>query len=328
MRPRSLRGFTLIELLVVIAIIAILIALLLPAVQQAREAARRSTCKNNMKQIGLALHNYHDTHRAFPIGQGIEGTSCTGSSSGIRAPWTVLILPYMDQANIYNLFDFEGQFRSTWGDGMSSTANRDASEENVDVYHCPSFVAADHRHTNYFGVMGGGADKAVCGSSNGRAFWNNGVLFMNSKILMRDIIDGTSNTFLVGETKYQLGPGGRGDSHRHGWASTIRGTGGSVAGTVAAATDVRINEYDGDGNSGDTGFGASAASTFGTVAVSGGTPANANNCLMARTFGSMHEGGCHFLLCDGSVHFASENIDMTLYNNLAIRNDREVIGEW
>ena len=325
------RGFTLIELLVVIAIIAILIALLLPAVQQAREAARRSTCKNNMKQIGLALHNYHDTHGVFPIGSGINGTGnvatdCEGARSGTRAPWTVLILPFLDQANIYNLFNFEAQFRCTSTTSVSSSANNNAVNENVDAYHCPSFVAADHRHTNYFGVMGGDEDQASCISAtrHGRAFWSNGLLYVNSRTRMRDVIDGSSNTFLVGETKYQLGPGGRSDGARMYWASTLWGDNDySVPGVLAAATDVKINEYEGDGNSGDTAFGPASASTYGTVNGN-----NAQYCLMGRTFGSMHEGGCHFLLADGSVHFASENIDMDIYQNLAIRNDRNVIGEW
>lgn len=111
-RSAMRRGFTLIELLVVIAIIAVLIALLLPAVQQAREAARRTQCKNNLKQIGLALHNYHDAHDCFPPGQ-IRGWN--GSfDSGNGFAWGALILPFMDQANLYNLLNpsipiFEGQ---------------------------------------------------------------------------------------------------------------------------------------------------------------------------------------------------------------------------
>ena len=112
------RGFTLIELLVVIAIIAVLIALLLPAVQQAREAARRSQCKNNLKQVGLALHNYHDSQRVFPPGQ-FDGLGCYISGGGCIVPatggggvndicWMQMILPYIDQANLYNKLNFGG----------------------------------------------------------------------------------------------------------------------------------------------------------------------------------------------------------------------------
>ncbi|QDT67040.1 DUF1559 domain-containing protein [Calycomorphotria hydatis] len=325
------KGFTLIELLVVIAIIAILIALLLPAVQQAREAARRSDCKNKLKQLGLALHNYHDSHRVFPIGQGIDAVNCGGTdtSSERRAPWTVLILPYIEQTALYNQFDMEGDFESTYAENPGpTTGNGIPSQEEVHAFHCPSFPSPDKLHTNYFGVMGGGSDDFECqpnssSTRRGRNFWTNGILYQNSKIKFRDITDGTSNCFIVGETKYQLGANGRSDSHRFGWASTIRGTGDTVLGTVAAATDVKINEYDGDGNTGDTGFGGSAASSFGTV---GGNAAT--NHLQGRAFGSYHVGGTHFCMADGSVHFLSENIDITTYQNLGIRNDGNVISEF
>ncbi|QDT67039.1 DUF1559 domain-containing protein [Calycomorphotria hydatis] len=326
------KGFTLIELLVVIAIIAILIALLLPAVQQAREAARRSACKNNLKQLGLALHNYHDSHRAFPIGQGIDSDVCGGTdTSNRRAPWTVLILPFIEQTALYKQFNMEAQFEGTYAESPNSTTNNGIpSQEIVVAYHCPSFPFPDQLHTNYFGVMGGGANLSECQSASliGRNFWTNGILYQNSKVKMKDVTDGTSNCFILGETKYQLGPNGRGDSHRTGWASTMRGTGSSVAGTVAAATDVKINEYDGDGNTGDTGFGPTSASAFGTVGVNGVSSGNANHHLQGRAFGSYHVGGTHFCMADGSVHFLSENIDITTYQNLAIRNDGNVIGEF
>ena len=118
---RSQRGFTLIELLVVIAIIAILVALLLPAVQQAREAARRTQCKNNLKQIGLAMHNYHDVYRTFPM----------GANSQIYGPF-VAILPYIEQANLQGLYDFNLYY--------THPDNADAINRNVQVYLCPSMV--------------------------------------------------------------------------------------------------------------------------------------------------------------------------------------------
>ncbi len=150
MKKLTRRGFTLIELLVVIAIIAVLVALLLPAVQQAREAARRSACKNNMKQIGLALHNYHDTHSSFPPGY-ISDRPATNNSSWCRssgpfpssvqwAPWTVLILPFLDQAPVYNQMNFDIPFQATSNKMDTSTINyqlvQDASP--MTVYQCPS----------------------------------------------------------------------------------------------------------------------------------------------------------------------------------------------
>ncbi|QDT65151.1 DUF1559 domain-containing protein [Calycomorphotria hydatis] len=334
-RRNSRDGFTLIELLVVIAIIATLIALLLPAVQQAREAARRSECKNKLKQLGLALHNYHDAHQTFPIGEGFDetlqsiyGTGSTGSAPR-RAPWTVLILPYLEQIALYQSFNMEGQFRGHSAESPTSGSNYAATNEEVQAYHCPSFPAVDKLHTNYFGVMGGGANLAVWAHSSrpGRAFWDNGILYVNSKTRVRDITDGTSNTFIVGETKYQLGPQGRPDGIRQFWSTSHRGGLTPTPGVTAAVTDVPINDYEGDGNSGDTiftiGTNSDDPSFRGTV--------NGVNCdqnLQGRAFGSYHVGGANFACADGSVHFLSENIDLATFANLGIRNDGEVIGEF
>ncbi len=133
--PRRVSGFTLIELLVVIAIIAVLIALLLPAVQQAREAARRSQCRNNMKQIGLAFHNYHDTYNQFPLVSILSATP-TGSLGGSNV-WSLAILPYLDQTSIYNSYNFD---YSAW-----STQNRPASQGFISGYICPSSPSGEQR---------------------------------------------------------------------------------------------------------------------------------------------------------------------------------------
>ncbi len=208
---RQRRAFTLIELLVVIAIIAILIALLLPAVQQAREAARRSTCKNNLKQIGLALHNYLDTHRVFPP-SGVSAHGTTGSSwcsltpgpgtSYSFAPWTVLVLPFLDEAPRYNNFNFSGPFISiqdTAAFGSGDAANRAEWFRNNNKYQCPSDPNSSDatRNNNYFGVQGG--ETPACSNSSGVRLWmNSGVIHHNSRVKMRDITDGSSNVFLVG----------------------------------------------------------------------------------------------------------------------------------
>ena len=175
------RGFTLIELLVVIAIIAVLIALLLPAVQQAREAARRSQCKNNLKQIGLALHNYHDTHRIFPIGNlSLRGFTAQD-----------YILPYIDQAPLYNQFNFS---ITDWCFNIGAGT---LYATKIPAYGCPSdplslsvYGGNQYLEGSYFGVIG-------TTDSN-----QNGMLYSSlsgTPTRMRDVTDGTSNTLLLGE---------------------------------------------------------------------------------------------------------------------------------
>ncbi|MEW4562814.1 DUF1559 domain-containing protein [Bremerella sp. JC770] len=321
--PSRRSGFTLVELLVVIAIIGVLIALLLPAVQQAREAARRIQCNNKIKQLGLALHNYHDTYLKFPAGAQMgdgETTSCTASGRGI--PWTVAILPFLELNNLYDQVDMTGTFICTEQEGGDAD-NMAVWRTSVEAYQCPSFPASstENNHSNYYGVMGGGdSDEGNCQSSNiGRRFYINGILFQNSRTKFASIVDGSSNTFLVGETRYQLLDGGRGDDHYQGWASTNRGGGSSVTGTLAAA-QIQINSCGGDCN------GDKYDTTFNTGGGSYAVPGGLGQGLHQRTFGSYHPGGCLFLLGDASVHFVSETIDLTVYQNLAIRDDGNVVS--
>lgn len=182
---RRSRGFTLIELLVVIAIIAVLIALLLPAVQQAREAARRSQCKNNLKQWGLAAHNYHDTHGALPMGAALPS----------QWLWRSMLLPYLEQGNLWNRVNF--QSRLCFSAAAIAGANS-PTKELIGVYNCPSdpntsrpyvnFAGGDHMPTDYMGVSGGARDSNV-----------DGVFYIRSRTRLADITDGTTNTFMIGE---------------------------------------------------------------------------------------------------------------------------------
>lgn len=322
--PYRRLGFTLVELLVVIAIIGVLIALLLPAVQQAREAARRIECNNKIKQLGLALHNYHDTYLKFPAGAQMgdgKSTSCTvGTPTPVRGiPWTVAILPFLELTNLYDQVDMSAEFVCSNNEAPTSGANKNVWRTSVAAFQCPSFPAeaVDNNHTNYFGVMGGGnTGLGNCQSSDaGRRFYINGILFQNSRTKFASIVDGSSNTFLVGETRYQLLDGGRSDNHWLGWASTNRGGGSAVTGTLAAA-QIQINACDGDchGDKYDTTFG------------SGTIPGSLGQGIHQRTFGSFHPGGCIFLLGDGSAHFLSETMDLTTYQNLAIRDDGNVVS--
>ncbi|MCA9087066.1 MAG: DUF1559 domain-containing protein [Planctomycetaceae bacterium] len=187
------RGFTLIELLVVIAIIAILIALLLPAVQQAREAARRSQCKNNIKQIGLALHNYHDTFNTLPAAFYRVNTTTPPAAWG----WGTMILPYIDQAPLYNTLN---------PSNPPAVAPTAAVQTVIPAYRCPSDTGpqlnanrGNWGTSNYSGVYGSVASTA---DANENLSSGNGCFSASSSVRFRDITDGTSNTVGIGERAY------------------------------------------------------------------------------------------------------------------------------
>ena len=196
------KAFTLIELLVVIAIIAVLIALLLPAVQQAREAARRTQCRNNMHQLGLALHNYHDAHGCFPP-MTVQNSTCSDAKGHCtNVAWGALVLPFVDETAVYNAMNFN--LPVYW------SGNSTAARSFLAQYACPTddaqtlihFANSTHnmetgglaRTTTTSYIVNGGTD-----GHGGRSTTANGVIFSNSRTRIRDIRDGTSNTFLAGE---------------------------------------------------------------------------------------------------------------------------------
>lgn len=198
----SRKGFTLIELLVVIAIIAILIALLLPAVQQAREAARRSTCKNNLKQLGLAFQNYHDTHRTFPpcyVDQ-LTSSAHTGNNLG----WGAFLLPFMDQAPLYQKISGSGAMDVFWDTITDMTDNNTGyARVIIPAFNCPSDPSgginekiSDYGKSNYKAV------RSVL------SYYAGGYPFHPDKRMLRDFTDGASNTFLAGESDTQDHKGG------------------------------------------------------------------------------------------------------------------------
>lgn len=291
-------GFTLIELLVVIAIIAVLIALLLPAVQQAREAARRSQCKNNMKQIGIALHNYHDSFKVFPFG--CVETSSQGTANHMALCWRFDILPYVDQANLYNVLT---QYDRR--DLVSATNNETfwlalpAQQQVLPVYICPSESVGPYTSANQNGgdttcpstsamasyegnggdISAGNDGNGYYAGSNNAGTWQNNCPGMFShyqtRISINTVTDGTSNTLFVAErtaNKPKPGCGGAGEGSNYMcWT-----------GQFGAVGSVRYGINSTCRSSWTSGLG----------------------------FGSMHIGGAHFLMVDGSVGFISQSIDL------------------
>jgi prepilin-type N-terminal cleavage/methylation domain-containing protein/prepilin-type processing-associated H-X9-DG protein len=309
---RRARGFTLIELLVVIAILAILIALLLPAVQKAREAAARSQCQNNLKQIGLACHNYHDAHGCFPTNSQDEGGWDWNHQKNARSwSWLARLLPYVEQNNLYNQLNIAGG--NTLGQSQALLAT------GVKIFWCPSDNAiaqnpSDNRAnlgkvasvsswtyaatSNYKGVTGncwcwGTYEHSCLSNCNGLTIGNG--MFSSrdatgGKItLAADVPDGTSNTFLAGEDIPSL------NAHCS-WPYAN----GSL-GTCAIPPNQNV-PYRGGG-------------------IYLGWPD-------LYSFRSRHTGGLQFVFADGSVHFISQSIALITYRALASRNGGEVIQDY
>jgi prepilin-type N-terminal cleavage/methylation domain-containing protein/prepilin-type processing-associated H-X9-DG protein len=314
------KGFTLIELLVVIAIIAILVALLLPAVQQAREAARRTQCRNNLKQIGLALHNYHDIYNTFPPGytaRNVGRTTPVMAETGQGYAWSFSILPQIDQSSLTSQID-------TNLDAHDPVNLAIASTTTLNAFLCPTdpappvFDVTDGAGTvytlptsNYVGILGYGSVTMNAGDSTG-------VFFRNSRISFRDITDGTSNTICVGERRHEhdfAAPAPAVASHST-WYAAIPGV------RRSAGMMMMPNMTEGAGSLVIGHVGQPAM--MGMMAMES-TPNQTNHIVH---FSSQHAGGVQFLLCDGSVQFLSENVDYGLFRNIGERSDGNVIGEF
>ena len=300
------RGFTLIELLVVIAIIAILVALLLPAVQQAREAARRTSCRNHLKQFGLALHNYHDTHTVLPY-----GTRSSGIAS--RDMWFQRILPFLEQGNLYDAY-------WQWHETESANGGHDGNGRTY-VHHtptnivgppiavamCPSDPAGPaHNQSRFQGnyVMNHGATENIRSTGSG-------MVFPNSRIGLRDVIDGTSNTLMAAEVIIRGKTGS-------GWGSAgayfVGGDHGEYAFTAREAPNTPLPDQ--IHTCKDTNHAFAPCISH----------ANADPSYnYARSY---HQGGVTVLMVDGAVRFVSENIHLGTWRNLATRAGNEVIGEF
>ena len=351
MKPKHRsRGFTLIELLVVIAIIAVLVSLLLPAVQQAREAARRTQCKNNLKQLGLAMHNYHDTFNTFPPGHvAAIPANITSSEVGCWA-WGTMLLPALEQSNIYNVLSAGTLLPQQVA---ATPAGLKALQTPIPVFRCPSdsgpalnnfdntlsgheMIAGNYSRfitdgtnkieiatSNYMAVAGAG-DSTTPSINQYQYGPPLGVSFQNSKVGIRDITDGTSNQLHIGERAWRFKDLTAG-------AGTITAISASPLTNIDQGTSWNIKSANTNVHS----------LTYDGLNVT--SPAGQRQ-HQARGFNSNHTGGVQFLLCDGSVRFLSENIDQrkgsvgtagypadivtNLLGRLACRNDGLVVGEF
>ena len=324
-RSRRARGFTLIELLVVIAIIAVLIALLLPAVQQAREAARRTQCKNNLKQLGLGLANYESSHGAFPMGR-------VGYPKVFSAH--AQLLPYLDGANLYNLIDFNTA--PNFGVPSSPmTQNEIAARKTIPGYLCPSDFGrvngSEFGPLNYPATMGSGVNRLASGGVDSSSIkTGDGVMYSGSATKYRDVTDGLSNTAAFSEST--LGPGGN-PSSPNGPPSkadteVLELSGATV--TTAASCVAGGGSWSGlrgsrwlNGHFGDTLYNHFYNPNSRQFDCGNGSH---NYGLTAAR--SRHIGGVHISLCDGSVRFVSENIDVSIWQSIATRSGMEVIGDF
>jgi len=329
------RGFTLIELLVVIAIIAILIALLLPAVQQAREAARRTQCKNNMKQLGLAVHNYADVTNMVPPGACID-TKVT--STGNNGSWGVhgRILPYLEQGNLYNKIDLS----LAWDNQLA-----------IDGLKIPSYACPSDPRSGELRDPGAGRPKLwptnygfnygtwfVFNPVNGQT--GDGAVAPNARHTFAQFSDGTSNTILAGEVKAWTAYNRNGGPP----STTVPADAAAVAAAVATGTDFKETGHTEwpDGRVHHTGMTTTLTPNTKVAYTTGGKTydadynswqegrngASGSPTYAAITSRSHHTGGVHAGMMDGSVKFISENLDRTVWQGLGTRAKGEVLGEF
>jgi prepilin-type N-terminal cleavage/methylation domain-containing protein len=303
--PTPRRGFTLIELLVVIAIIAILIALLLPAVQQAREAARRSQCKNNLKQLGLALHNYHDNFNTLPPG----AIQVFETNAQNEATWISMILPYIDQAPLYNRANFSSCFGCVAAPGNPSF---EIVSPLLTALVCPSdpnsgsLALGIYRRGNYVANSGIGALRSSS-NPNDPARTYSGPFTMNSNRKFRDFVDGTSNTAMLAELLNSTGNDFRGVMHY---------------------PEGALYQHDRVPNTSIPDEERTAFCVTGPRVPCTGTSTSHLNRALVYSSRSQHIGGAHITLADGSVRFISENLSLVTWQALGTQGNSEVLGEF
>ncbi len=362
MRIASKRGFTLIELLVVIAIIAVLIALLLPAVQAAREAARRSQCVNNLKQMGLALHNYHQATNSFPLGASLNALNGNGQASDYGSFWNnwsahAQLLQYMEGSPIYAACNFN--LAPEWANNYGYLANSTATNTKINGFACPSDGNANQQSSTGAGLGSNNSYMASMGTSTigypeatgnaANAMQSSGLFAYQRSYSIASVLDGTSNTVAFSEEIADDQDGNF--SKRPG-----KGTGGAgnlkavylldvnTAGLALVQADILScsNKYQSDGGGREGGgyrwaCGAMGYTMFNTVIPpnGGGTVkwgACRNNCCPQSRHAdyvnasSFHPGGVNVLFADGSVRFVKNSIAMTVWWAIGTRAGGEIVS--
>jgi len=335
---RQCRGFTLVELLVVIAIIGILVTLLLPAVQSAREAARRIQCANNVRQLGLALHNYHSAMGIFPAGETGDGLHCRTPNSYGKS-WLFALVAHYEENALERRLDFRFS-----GNCFCHSLNRNQNQFHgvfPTIFHCPSSSGpiisihcheADYTTTSYTAIQGS-ASLDLAGptvKTNSGIASGNGMLSFNVQKRFKDCTDGTSHTMILGELSGEIARGGQLD-FRKGTA------GGAWCGCWSGEkveTPGSFSDGRGPSNYNSTairypinyvGFTTNAQDGFG-YAVHRGTSELSPSVTTANVpLMSNHPGGTHVVLTDGSTHFLNESLDMIVLHRLANRHDGQTV---
>jgi prepilin-type N-terminal cleavage/methylation domain-containing protein/prepilin-type processing-associated H-X9-DG protein len=291
-------GFTLVELLVVITIIGVLLALLLPAIQAARESARRTQCVNKLKQIGLALQNYHGANKHFPSGGNLNNDPLESPSAGIS--WTVMVLPYLELQSLYDEIH-------PYPYGAAKNYSHEFTL--VDAFICPTADAqtTPEKGSNYSAVAGAGRNddsRMGLASPNCGDVFTDGVFFADSRTPIARITDGTSNTLAIGERTYYWRVWLFGTTKRGNPLNEI--CSGSAQNIVYP---INADKYQ-----------------FGFYKFDNRAPAGAPKTMLLNDlqFGSDHPGGANFSFADGSVHMISETIDMTVYKDMSTKDGGEI----
>ena len=305
MPARSRHAFTLVELLVVIAIIGVLIGLLLPAVQAAREAARRSSCTNNLRQIGLAIHNYaHGTKERFPAGWLCD---MADAETGLGWGWASQILPHMEEANLGNLVTAHIQHSTP--QSIVDPAAGTVREAVIRSFLCPSDPAnsnpifemhgvdLDFSRSNYPGMFGAEHVEEVIEDTPAELFEGNGIFFAKNRVEFRSVTDGLSKTIMVAERDAREVPG-------HDDPTELEQFDSVWIGMAEGGEEAIIRVVGG-----------------GEEMFNGGAP-------HAEDFRSRHVGGINVVFADGHVEFLSDTLDETIFQRMSQRNDGQVIGEY